>query len=50
MIIKDSKQQKEEYFRKLAEDGGKLNLTVKGFINEIILPPIKWVMAKRKPG
>ena len=50
MVIINSEQQKEEYFRKLAKDGGKLNLSVKGFVNEIILPIINWLITKTKPG
>ncbi len=50
MVTKDSNQQKKEFFERLAEDGGKLNPTWKGFVDEFILPITKWIMAKIKPG
>ena len=47
----EGEAQKKDFRRRLnTEDGGSLNVTVEGFVNEIILPFITWIKARIKPG
>ena len=47
----EGEKQKRDFRKRLnTEDGGSLNVTVEGFVNEIILPFITWIKARIKPG
>ncbi|MCK5122856.1 MAG: hypothetical protein KAQ87_01780 [Candidatus Pacebacteria bacterium] len=48
--IEDGKEEAENYRIKFEEDGKKLNLSTRGFFDEIVFPIINWIMAKAKPG
>ena len=46
-----SERQKKDFWMRLwLEDDGELNVTLEGFRDEIILPLIKWVTTRFKPG